>query len=474
MSIGRNAALLTGATVAGQLAQLLTLPLVSRYAPPDAFGTYTVFIGFCAIAMVFAGLRYDAAIVVARTDRQGRLAATLVALLGLATAGLVGLAAVLLHPWLPEVGGESTWAMAALAMVYLVANTLVRVNNAWANRVARFGWVGGVQFATVAGMVAVQIPLLALGVRPALALCGGYAAGQAIAMLVGFAGPGQDAFARGTLARARLLGTARHLVAFPRYMILYGLSTSVRERAIQALVGWGAGAAALGQFAMAQRLEGAPHAFLHGGLGPSLLSHARRSERAHVAQVASQLVELAVLVLAPVFVFLMVNAGPLVDAFFQARWAGTAVYIRLLAPAFLTLACTAFLDRLFELYGQQRIALHIDVTYTVAVLAALALAALSGSGAVMAGVFTIVFCIYELAWTYFAFSANGLGTVGLRRLAAGCALYVLALLAIDTGLLALPALWARTLAGALVFLLAAAAHWRWLGGRRLITQLIRP
>lgn len=473
MSIGRHAALLTATTVAGQLMQLLTLPLVSRYAPPEAFGTYTVFIGFCAIATVFAGLRYDSAIVVARSDRQGRLASTLVTWLGLATALAVGLAAVLLRPWLPGVGGESTWTMTGLAMIYLMANTVVRVNSAWLNRVTRFGWVGGIQFLTVAGMVAVQIPLLVAGVRPALALCAGYAGGQVVAALAGQIGPGRQSYPRTRSGRKALFATARHFVAFPRYMILYGLSTAVRERAIQGMVAWGAGAAALGQFAMAQRLEGAPHAFLHGGLGPSLLSHARRSERAHVAQVAAQLIELATLVLGPVFVFLIVNADPLVHAFFQPRWADTAVYIRLLAPAFLTLACTAFLDRMFELYGQQRVALHIDVTYTVAVLAALALAGLSGSGVVMATAFTVVFCIYELAWTYFAFASNGLGTAGLKRLAITCGLYLLALLAIDVALLAIDSLWLRLLAAAATFALFLAGHWRWLGGRRLLTQLIR-
>ena len=471
MSIARNAVLLAASTVAGQLTQLLTLPWVSRYAPPDAFGTYTVFVGFCAIAMVFAGLRYDAAIVVARSDRQGRLAATLVAGLGIAAAALVGAAGLALRPWWPVVGGEATAALAGCAVIALVANTFVRVNNAWANRLGRLGWVGAVQFATVAGMVAMQLALLARGVRPTLALCGGYAGGQALGLLAGLAGPGADAFARGRPSRARLLGTARHFVAFPRYMILYGLSTTLRERAIQALVGWGAGAAALGQFAMAQRLEGAPHAFLHGGLGPSLLSHARRAERGQVAEIGRRLIELAALVLGPVFAFAMVDAQPLVDTFFEPRWRGTALYVQLLAPAFLTLACTAFLDRLFELYGQQRTALRIDVAYTAVVLASLALAAGSGSGALMAVVFSVVFVAYELTWTYFAFAANGLATRGLARLALGCAAYLGALVAMDAALLAVPSLGLRAAAALAVLALAFAVHWHALGGRALFRQL---
>ena len=42
MSVGRNALLVTGGTVVGQITQLATLPLISRFADPAAFGTYSV------------------------------------------------------------------------------------------------------------------------------------------------------------------------------------------------------------------------------------------------------------------------------------------------------------------------------------------------------------------------------------------------------------------------------------------------
>lgn len=472
MSIGRNAALLTATTVAGQLIQLGTLPLISAYAPPDAFGTYTFFAGFCAIASLFAGLRYEAAIAVARTDRQARMAAGLVSALGLACAGGVLLLAALVSHWFPAFGGVPTMELAVFAVAFLLFNTAIRAMSSWLNRLSRFGWIGSVQFAAVTGSVSLQIALLADSVQPAVALCLGYAGGQLIGALVGLCGPGRGAFRLDTLRRAQLRGTARHFISFPRYMILYGLSTNLRERAIQALVGWGAGSAALGQFAMAQRLQGAPHAFLHGGLGPALLSHARHSNKEEVAGVACALMELAVLVLAPIFVFVAVNSDALVSRFFTASWQGMHLYLRILSLAYLTMCCTAFLDRLYELYGTQRVALKVDLTYSAAVVAALTLAALSGSGPAMALMFALVFCIYELAWTYVTFSANQLPLTGLQRLGLLCIAYLCGLLALHAALLMLDELWQRALVAAVVSLAISAVHWRWMGGRHLVARLV--
>ena len=472
MSVGKNAGIVTTATGLSQLAQLAALPMIASYASPQIFGSYTLFVGFCSVVAIFAGLRYDGAIVVAYSARQARMASALVATLGIVTALAVvtlGTAAVSWNDYLNQLFGfASVW----LAGMYIAANTFLRVAIAWLTRIGRFGWIGAVQFASVSGMVLLQLLLLLNGIAPLFSLIAGFAGGQLLGVIVAAGGPARQALRLAHVVPASLLGAARHFIAFPRYMILYGLNSSMRERAIHFLMGSAGGANELGGFAMAQRLLGTPHGLLHGSLGPALLRHARVFDRPEVSRVAVALMELAILLFSPVFIFVAMNAPSLTYALFGSAWQGLALYLQILALPYLILCCTAFIDRLYEMYGQQRAALRLELGYSLVVLVGITLVGLTGSGTAMAIVFAFVYTLYELLWTYRTFIINGLPRDRLGRLFRFSIGLLIGWLVVNAAVLSLSSLSARLAIVASIAAVTAFVHWRWLGGRELLLGLI--
>ena len=457
--------------MAAQALQLAALPLISGYAIPATFGVYVLFMGVCAVASLLAGLRYDAAIVVARHDREAARVARLVLTLGLLTgllALVVGWPALRQLAHIPDM---QAGLLAGLGATYIVANTVVRIVTNWLSRLLRFGWVGAIQFCAVASMVALQLAFLAVGVDALVSLVAGFALAQVVAAAVGI---GSMAGARRWLGKGRrrdLLAAARRHAKFPRYMILYGLNSTLRERWVHLVLGWGAGATALGHFAMVQRVVAAPHSFIHAGVGSALLSHARHVSRGEAARIAASLIELSGLLLTPVMVFLAFNADALSAAFFGPAWAGVGSYVPWLAAAYLTLACTGFIDRLFELYGQQGAALRLDLAFSVAMLAALLLASVPGQGVVMGATFAMVYLVYEVIWTWRAHRVNEMPLVFLRRAALVFVSQLVFWSLVSWLLLGLDSLTARAAVSALVMVVVIASHHQWLGGREVVRRL---
>ena len=474
MSLGRHAAVVTGANIAGQVLQLAALPLISRHATPADFGIYTLFVGFCSIASVFAGLRYDSAIMVARSHAQAARVARLVMLLGLCTGALAFLlgwpALIALAKFRPG----SAALLAALASVYLIGNSALRIAMNWLIRQVRFVWVGSLQFIAVSFTVSSQLIFLAAGVDPLTALATGFALGQVAGATFVFATAASGQCWIGGGRKRDLTAVASRFIDFPRYMVLYGLNSSVRERLVYLVIGWGAGAAALGKFAMVQRMVGAPHAFMHGGIGPTLMSHARDVSRDEVARMAASLVELSGFVLTPFIIFLMFNAEPLARSFFGTSWIGLGAYVPWMALSYLVLACTGFIDRLFELYGKQRVALNLDLAFTVVMLGGLLIAGKSSNGLVMTATFSFIYLIYEIYWTWVAHRANSLPLVELKRVALILVVQLAFWCIICSLLLTVSIFYWRVVVFVFLSPILFMVHYRFLGGRDVVRRLFLP
>ena len=65
----------------GQLLIVGSLPTYSRFFDPAAYGEYLVFVGAIGVLGVFAGVRYDSAIVLPRSDRLAAALSVLVMLI---------------------------------------------------------------------------------------------------------------------------------------------------------------------------------------------------------------------------------------------------------------------------------------------------------------------------------------------------------------------------------------------------------
>ena len=375
MRLGASAAWLGGCTLASQVLLLGSLPLITRLFGPEQFGTYTLFVGALAVAGVFVGLRYESAAVVAESDREAAVLVVVVLLSGVAMALLTLLVATVLQVGWPrrtaELGVGGLGAALALA---LVATAVQRSVVAWGTRRGWYRLLGLSQLAfnatddrRTAGRCD---DLCRLGANAGLGPRGALALSSGVAFAFVFAG--QHRLLRRGLGRRRLATLGKRFQRFPAFMILYGLMSTVRERATQFMLGGVAGTNVLGQFALAWRVTSAPNSLLYAALGPAFFGAAARGSRDGNEQLAVQLVRLSAVLLVPAFVFLAVEAPTLAAWMFGEEWVASGRMIMLLAIPMLTLAATGWLDRLFDVYRQQPAALALEAGFTALVVAAVA------------------------------------------------------------------------------------------------------
>lgn len=474
-SPARSVLFLGACAVGSQVVLLGTLPLLARLYGPDAFGVYTVFLGVVAIAGVFGGLRYESAAVLPRLDAASLALANVVLLLGAAVALLVLAGATVLQAaGFASYGGVSFRVLGAATAVAVFVGAIQRATVAWCTRAGRFVWLGASQLALNTAMVLLQIVLAEPFAGGALGLVTGNVLALAItacalALLVRRDSAGR-LFARWSVRH--MTGEARRYRNFPTYMVLYALAGTVRERVLQFLVGYFAGAAFLGRFAMAWRLVSAPNSLAYSAVSPVFYAYASRAPAARVARLAAALVEVSAVAMLPPFVFAMAEAEWLATVVLGPQWAGTGQFIRLLAVPLLVLAATSWLDRLFDVHQRQRVALALEGGFTVMVLATAAVLLAAGAATTAVAAFSAASVAYYVLYAWLAFAANGLPARALVRpaalsLALGAAAAAVVALAANV-----PSAGARWAAYGLFWVLAAAGHYGWLGGREAIHALL--
>jgi len=354
-------------TAAGQLLIVGSLPAYSNIFDPGTYGEYVIFVGCYTVLSVLAGVRYDSAIVLPRSDGVAASLSALVMSIALAVSALIAAATLLASStgWLPE-----HWAAAAPHFGYgLAAATLVgalqRCLTSWCVRGRRFLSMGVGQFIFCLITVAAQLGF-ARFMNPLPALIWGYVVAliaQTACLLTSVPG------ARPPPARVQLLRSmrvaARKYRRFPTYMVGYALASTVRDRLIQVVLGFGAGAAVVGRFGLAYRVVFAPNSLVYSAISPVFYAIASRGNPLRVGRFAAGLVEATFAILVVPYVALVFEAPMLADAVLSAKWHGTGPYLQALAGPALLLAATCWLDRAFDSFRRQRVAFSLEASFTL-------------------------------------------------------------------------------------------------------------
>jgi len=419
--LGASAAWLGGCTLASQVLLLGSLPLIARLFGPEQFGIYTLFVGALAIGGVFVGLRYESAAVVAGSDREAAVLILVVLLSGVAMALLTLVAAATVQvAWPQRAASFGVTGLGAALALALLATAVQRSVVAWGTRRGSFRLLGLSQLSFNVLMVGMQLAGAVLFAATARMLAWGHSLALVLSSGIAFAmvfAADRRLLRRG-LARRRLATQGVRFKRFPTFMILYGLMSTVRERATQFMLGGVAGADVLGRFAMAWRVTSAPNSLLYAAIGPAYFGAAARGSRAVNEALAVSLVRLSLVLLVPAFVFLAVEATTLATWLFGTEWAGSGPMITVLAVPMLTLAATGWIDRLFDVYQQQPAALALEVGFTALVLVAFALALQADPGGRSAvAVFAALCAIYYHLYVWVAFRRAGMATTGIARVA---------------------------------------------------------
>ena len=405
-------------TAAGQLLLIGTLPIYSKIFDPSTYGEYVIFVGVFTVVSVFAGVRYDSAIVLPLSDGVAALLSALVMSIALIVAALIALATLL-----ASVPGFAPfqWSASAIQSGYgLGAATAVgamqRCLSAWCVRRRRFLSMGCGQFLFCLVSVLAQLSFVrVMDQLPALIW------GFVLALIAQTACLSSSVcHFRGDVSTAgRMLRgmrfAARKYRRFPTYMVGYALASSVRDRLIQVVLGIGAGTAVVGRFGLAYRVMFAPNSLVYSAVSPVFFAIASRGSRIAVGRFAAALVEAAFVVLVVPYAAFAIEAPALTDALLAQKWHGTSPYIQALAGPALLLATTCWLDRAFDSFRRQRVAFSLEASFTVISVVFVSVSSrYIDAVSVVWGFAALAFAYY---WIYFlaTFAACGFPLADFRR-----------------------------------------------------------
>jgi O-antigen/teichoic acid export membrane protein len=417
-SVASRVAGLGALTAAGQLLIVGSLPAYSNIFDPGTYGEYVVFVGVFTVVSVFAGVRYDSAIVLPRNEAVAAALSVLVMSIALTVSGLIAAATLLasatgLMPghWAP-IASHFGYGLAAATFV----GALQRCFSGWCIRGRRFLSMGFGQFILCLMTVVAQLSFARM-MAQLPALIWGYVAALTVQTACLSGSAARIPFARSTLRQSirsvRL--AARKYRRFPIYMVGYALASSARDRLIQVVLGIGAGAAVVGRFGLAYRVVFAPNSLVYSAVSPVFFSIASRGDRVTVGRFAAGLVEAAFVMLIVPYVAFAIEAPALTDAVLSEKWHGTGPYLQALAGPALVLAATCWLDRAFDSFRRQRVAFSLEASFTLISVISVGCLSKVIDPVSVAWAFGALALVYY--WTYFllTFVACGFPLQDFRR-----------------------------------------------------------
>jgi O-antigen/teichoic acid export membrane protein len=405
-------------TAAGQFIIIGTLPTYSKVFDPGAYGEYVVFVGAYTIVSVFAGVRYDSAIVLPRNDGIAAALSALVMLIALTVSALIvcatfSVSVLRLTPGRgAAIGQQFGYGLATATAI----GALQRCLTGWRVRDGRFLLMGWAQFIFCLVTVIAQLSFAAV-MTQLPALIWGYVCALTF-QTVCLAGPGlhmkHPAWAPAQALRGMKI-VARKYRRFPTYMVGYALASSARDRLIQIVLGIGAGASAVGRFGLAYRVVFAPNSLIYSAVSPVFYGIASRGSKLAVGRFAAGLVEAVFVVLVVPYVVCALEAPAVTDAVLSAKWRGTGPYLQALAAPALLLAATCWLDRAFDSFRRQNVAFLLEASFTLAAVAVVACLSRFFDPVAVAWVFGALTLAYY--WIYFlaTFVACGFELADFRR-----------------------------------------------------------
>lgn len=389
-------------SAAGQLIVIGSLPAYSRLFDPSTYGQYLIFVGAVGVVSVFAGVRYDSAIVLPRNDRLASMLTALVMLVALAVGLLIASATLLASavPWGPARWLTNQGDIGYGLAVATIIGAAQRCLSSWCIRSSRFLSMGFGLFLWCLVTVVAQLTLAHVTSQLA-ALVWGFVCAlgfQTAWLAAATLRNGHQVWIRQISGRGLKIAAYKYR-RFPTYMVGYALASSVRDRLIQIVLGIGAGAAVVGRFGLAYRVSFAPNSLIYNAVSPLFFSIATRNSRAIVGRFAASLVEVSFVALVVPYVAFALEAPSITDGVLAEKWHGTGPFFQALAGPALFLAATCWLDRAFDSFRRQNAALSLEASFTLASVALVALLSRLIDPVSTAWVYGVLAIVYY--WVYF-------------------------------------------------------------------------
>lgn len=330
----RNVLVLMTGTSVSQAIPIAISPVLTRIYSPAEFGVFALFLALVAIFGAVANGRYEMAIMLPVEDEDALNIAALGLCVAVAVSALLLLLVALFNTSIstllghPEIG---LWLYAVPVTVLLVG--FYNVLNYFNIRQKNYGDIAraGIYKAIVLAAVQLGLGFLKAGAS-------GLITGQVLASLVANARllkntlAGRDITA--VVSVRRMMAVGKRFSDFPRFSLWAVLANTLSNNFGSALIAMFYSTALLGQYALVQRVIGAPSALLGRAIGQVFFQKASEEKRdtgTAVRAFRSTLMKL-VLVSIPVFSILFLVAEDLFAFVFGERWRQAGEFARILVP----------------------------------------------------------------------------------------------------------------------------------------------
>ncbi len=402
---------------------LAATPVLTRQYSPAEVGLWTIFVSVVTMFQSVVNWRYELAIMLPRDDDEAAHVFGLTILAALVSSVLLLVCLVAARrPFAAATGAEAIagWLWSVPAVVFLAG--VHQAGIYWVSRQRRFAAVSVARIGLSAATVSTQIGGGILGQGLARWLVAGTVAGQVVGTLFVVVQALRLGLSTGlrSLSWNKLVRCAICYRNFPLYNLPYIFVGRARERLVFFVLGAYATTHAVGLYGMASKVCLLPTSLI--GMSVSVVFFQRAAAETDLRQVGRVITHGLVtmtLLGPPALVLFAFDAPWLFATVLGDRWEDAGRYAQLLAvPAFLALLTTSF-DRVLDVLRRQRLALLLEVVFTLAAAGALAAATqLSVRPLVAVGAYAAVCVVCQLAWLVFVFRAGSFPLSALARVGA--------------------------------------------------------
>lgn len=374
MSLARRLMTVGSGTAMAQVLTAASTPVLTRVFAPEAHAIWAIFLSSSLIFSGISTLRYELAVVLP-ADR--RLAASLMPA-GFASA-LVW--AVVAGTTIAAVGGEFFvsdssnvtswwWWWVPLSVVSAAAQQLTA---AWCTREAAFGAYAVGQFAQPASVLVCQLSFAVLGFRDAYGLILGTVVGQ-LATGVGmmtFLWRRDWRHIRNSFRPRLVLATAVLYKQYPLYMTPCTLVSVLRERLAYFLLGRFGPAGSAGHYNLVVRLINLPNNLITSVVRPVFFQYAAGRDPQAMESLMLETIRAIGFVTLLLWAPCTVHAPMLMSFVFGPAWESAAPFAIVLSFPVIALMLGNWADRMLDVLGRQRLALIMEVMFSVAAMGGL-------------------------------------------------------------------------------------------------------
>jgi O-antigen/teichoic acid export membrane protein len=447
-------------TVAAQIINIGATLFLARLFSPDDFGLLALFVTVVSLLSVAGGGRYELGIMLPERDDE---AANVLVLSMLVLAGLACVAGVLLiafHSSITQHLGNriGDWLWAVPFVVFVIG--FYQVLGFWCGRMKQFQRLAISRVGQAIVTVAAQLLLFVVHASGEFALIGGYILGQALAIILLLFQVLRDDGR--FLLRAYNWQTVRASLKkyrnFPLYKAPYSLVSNAASQLVFVVLQLFSNLSAVGFFSLANRAVYLPARLTSSSMNQVFYEKAATElKHGRLEPFVTRALRIQVLLATPLLVLVAWNAERLFRLLLGPQWAPAGIYAAMLAfPAYLGFL-TAWLDRIFDVQGRQRLSLVLAAIGNGAPLAGLYAVLWYARDTVAAvGVYSALAALFSVIWLAFVYHVAQFSLRGLRLLVQDAAFSSAIGIAIVGGMRALFPPWpAFCTAAAAIFLLEA-------------------